>query len=89
MVTEPEMSTGWREDGQDQKVERLERNKELLIQLWAEKWKNEIAPWTTNCNPHIVKHGKVNATFLQDSLYKAEADNILLLMVMYFRSSGR
>lgn len=33
MVTEPEMSTGWREDGQDQKVDRLERNKELLIQL--------------------------------------------------------
>lgn len=33
MVTEPETSTGWQEDGQDQKVYRLERNKGLLNQL--------------------------------------------------------
>lgn len=33
MVTEPETGTVWWEDRQDQKVERLERNEELLSQL--------------------------------------------------------
>lgn len=34
MVTEPEMGAGWWEDGQDQEVDRLERDEQLLSQLF-------------------------------------------------------